>query len=264
MMSETLRRIGILVPAGDPVVEADFHRYLPPGLTFHTARLFQSETSKVATRENLDRLSGSAPETAKLVSLLEPELIVFCCTSASLYRGHGWDKRLSELITEATGVQATTTSTCVLEAHQALGMKKVFMVTPYPESTNKVEVDFLASNGIEITGFTSFNCEKSKDIGFITPTQIKEKILSNKEKIKQGDGVFVSCTALRTLEVIEDLEKDLGLPVISSNQATLWKTIDILGENQKGIPGGRLFNLSDKGNGGKNDLLQKWKYLFYW
>lgn len=244
-MSRTVRRIGLLIPAADPMSEADFHRHLPPSLTFHATRLYESETSTASTLDNLDELVGSAPQAAKLLALIEPELIVFCCTSASLYKGSGWDKEVARMITDAAEIPATTTSTCVIEAHKALGLNEVFMITPYRDLTNQLEANFFKTHGVEVTGFTSFNCDKSKDLGNITCEQIVQMALENRAAIEGAGGLFISCTALPAFDVIEHLEKELGVPVVSSNQATLWNTLRILKVDSSSIPGGRLFRLAD-------------------
>ena len=244
-MSRTFRRIGLLIPAADPMSEADFHRHLPSGLTFHATRLYESETSTASTLDNLDELVGSAPQAAKLVALIDPELIVFCCTSASLYKGSGWDKEVAKMITDATGIPATTTSTSVVEAHKALGLNDVFMITPYRDLTNRLEAEFLKAHGVEVTEFTSFHCDRSKDLGNVTCEQILEKALENRATIEDAGGLFISCTALPAFEMIEYLEAKLGVPVVSSNQATLWNTLNILKVDSSRIPGGRLFRLAD-------------------
>ena len=244
-MSVTFRRIGLLVPAADPMSEADFHRHLPSGLTFHATRLYESEASTASTLDNLEELVGSAPQAAKLVALIDPELIVFCCTSASLYKGRGWDKEVARMITDATGISATTTSTSIVEAHKALGLSNIFMITPYRDLTNRLEAEFLKAHGVEVMGFSSFNCDKSKDLGNVTCEQIVEMALENRVMIEKAGGLFISCTALPAFEVIEYLEAELGVPVVSSNQATLWNTLKILEVDGSGISGGRLYRLAD-------------------
>ena len=242
-MSRAIRRIGLLVPAADPMSETDFRRYLPPGLTFHTTRLYESDASTASTLDNLDELVESAPRAAKLVALIDPELIVFCCTSASLYKGHGWDEEVAKTITNATEIPATTTSTSVVEAHKALSVSKVFMITPYRDYTNRLEAEFLETHGIEVTQFTSFNCDKSKDLGNVTCEQIVAKSFENRATIEDAGGLFISCTALPAFQTIEYLEAELGVPVVSSNQATLWNTLRIFEVDCGGISDGRLYRL---------------------
>lgn len=241
-MSEIPRRIGLLVPAADPVVEADFHRFLPEGITFHTARLHQTSQSKCATVETLTALVDSSGPAAESAALVEPELIVFACTSGSLFKGFGWDEELSRRISAAAGgIPATTTATSMVAAHKALGMRRVVMITPYPEATNQIEVKFLNDHGIEVTEFASFDCQRSRDIGFVTPSQIRDMVLARKAAIGRADGLFVSCTALRVMGLVEELERELGKPVVTSNQSTVWNVLRLLKVDGRGVRAGRLF-----------------------
>ena len=239
-----MRRLGVLVPASDPIVEADFRNYLPNDISFHVSRLYQAPASAAATVDTLTLMTDSAEACAQQVSQVDPELIVFACTSGSLFKGFGWDKELAAKITKAAGgIPATTTATSMVEAHKALGLRKVVMVTPYPEKTNKIEVEFLKANGVDVVEFASFDCAKSRDIDKIPTDKIKAKVLEHRATIKKTDGVFISCTALRSIGAVESLERELGVPVVTSNQSTLWNVLRLMGVDSSGIPCGRLFRL---------------------
>ena len=242
-MESLPRRIGVLVPGLDPVVEHDFQRYLPDEVSFHVGRLVQPPDSKTATDESLSRMCEDAPRVAGELAGLEPELILFCCTSASFFKGVGWDRTVSASIEEATGVPALATSTAVAEALGAFGIRRAFMVTPYGRSINEREQRFFAGHGVEISAFTSFECERSRDIDKVTPRSIVERVLDRREAIEPCDGVFVSCTALRSMEAIETLERSLDKPVVTSNAAALWAALHRLGVDASGVPAGRLFGL---------------------
>lgn len=237
-------RIGLLVPSLDPVVEHDFQRYLPVEVSFHVGRLLESGDGKTASDEGLTMLCDAAPEVAQPLADLGAELIVFCCTSGSFFRGHGWDRELAATIEAAVGVAALTTSTAVAEALGALRTKHAFMVTPYPHTVNEREVTFFAAHGIEIDTFTSFECAHSQEIDRITPHQIVERVLANRDAIEACDTVFVSCTALRSMDTIELLEDALDKPVVTSNASTIWAALKRLGLDTSGVPGGRLYRLA--------------------
>ena len=182
-------RIGVLVPSLDPVVEHDFQRFMPAAASFHVARLDQSASSKPANDESLARMCDQAPERARPLADLGAELIMFCCTSGSFLRGFGWDRELARRIEEAVGVPALTTSSAVAEALAALGIRRIFMVTPYPRSANEREQAFFNAHGVEIPAFTSFECEHSHDIDKVTPGAIVERVLAHRAAIDDCEGV---------------------------------------------------------------------------
>ena len=237
-------RIGVLVPSLDPVVEHDFQRYLPGSASFHVARLDQSITGRPATDESLAAMCAQAPERAQSLADLGAELILFCCTSASFFRGFGWDRELAGRIEAAVGVPALTTSSAVAEALAALGVRRAFMVTPYPRAVNERERAFFDAHGVEIPAFTSFECAYSHDIDKVTPGAIVERVLAHRAAIDDCAGVFVSCTALRAMETVEHLEAALDKPVVTSNASALWAALRRLDIDATGVPGGRLYRLA--------------------
>ena len=234
-------RLGVLVPSLDPVVEHDFQRFLPDSASFHVARLDQPTTSTPGNDTSLTRMCDQAPRRARPLADLGAELIVFCCTSASFFRGFGWDRELAGRIEEAVGVPALTTSSAVAETFAALGVRRAFMVTPYMRSINERERAFFNAHGVEIPAFTSFECELSHDIDKVTPGAIVERVLAHRTAIGDCDGVFVSCTALRAMETVERLEALLDKPVITSNASALWAALRRLKIDESAVPCGRLY-----------------------
>lgn len=242
-MKKLPTRIGLLVPTRDPVVEHDFQRFLPGAVSFHVERPPESADGKTATDEGLTLLCDAAPVKAKPLVALGAELVVFCCTSGSFFKGHGWDRELASIIESAVGVTALTTSTAVAQAFGALGTKRAFMVTPYPEKVNAREQAFFGAHGVEINTFTSFECAQSHEIDKITAHQIVKRVLANRQAIETCDAVFISCTALRSMDTIELLERELDKPIVTSNASTIWATLRRLGVDTNEVPGGRLYRL---------------------
>ena len=234
-------RIGVLVPSLDPVVEYDFQRFIPAAASFHVARLDQATSSRPGAEESLTRMCDQAPERAQSLADLGAELIMFCCTSASFFRGFGWDRELAGRIEKAVGVPALTTSSAVAEAFADLGIGRAFMVTPYPRAINEREQAFFNAHGVEIPAFTSFECGHSHDIDKVTPGAIVERVLAHRTAIDDCDGVFVSCTALRAMETVEHLEVELDKPVVTSNASALWAALRRLNIDGTSVPAGRLY-----------------------
>jgi maleate isomerase len=243
-MSEIVHRIGLLVPSSDGVAELDFKNLLPRNVSFHTGRLYHHDSTPRGF-PTLDEIVEHTEEAIRMILQVDPELIVFACTSGSFYRGIGWDKQIAERITRASGVPAIVTSTAVIDALQALEAKTLYMLSPYPEDVNKIEIQFFRDSGLEITGHTFFQCTKSKEVANILPTTIIERVLSVRDEIEGCDGLLISCTGLRGADTIVRLESELGIPVITSNASTVWATLRQLRLDGKSTPGGRLFALPE-------------------
>lgn len=229
-------RIGVIAPIDDKV-EYAFNKYAPEGVSFDSTRLwFPGPTPK-----GLVFLSDQLEEAAKMYRKSPHDVILFGCTSGSCIKGYGFDKECIERIERASGCPGLTTSTAVLEAFEALGLKKTVVMTPYPEDTNQAEKKFLEDNGIEVTSITGIGFNKVGEFGHPS----KRHLYRNAMKL-DTTGVevfFLSCMGLATMELIPALEDDLGMPVITSHQASLWACLRHSGVNDKLPNLGKLFTI---------------------
>ena len=241
-MDYSERYIGLLVPSADPVVEQDFRNTLPPQVGTHIARMFQG-LDPVSCLENLQRILDAAEAAAVLVSHAEPELIIFCGTSASFMHGKGSDDALSARISAATGgLPSTNTTSTSVEALEALGIRRLFFFSPYPLPAHRLGVRFFGDSGFEVVDADTFECRKSLDIPALRPEDIVSRLRRHRDTLSRCDGVFISCTALRALPVVETLEQEFGIPIVSANQATIWAGLRRLGIETSCVVGaGELF-----------------------
>ena len=209
-------RIGLIAPTDDKV-EYAFHQYAPAGVSFSSSRI----SLPGPTPEGLNILTDQLADACKVYKNKGGfDVIMFGCTSGSCINGIGWDKELIRRIEENSGCPGLTTSTAVLEAFEALGTKKAVVMTPYPDDTNEAEKKFLEDNGIEVLSITGVGFNK---IGEFRHAD-KQFLYRNAMKLKNADAdvFFLSCMGLATMEIVEILEEDLGIPVITSHQASLW------------------------------------------
>ncbi|MGE0718149.1 MAG: aspartate/glutamate racemase family protein [Alphaproteobacteria bacterium] len=238
---ERVRRIGVLVGDTDPVVEHDFQRFLPDGFSFHVGRLDMPESPRLAATESLAMMADSAPRVARKVAMAEPEIFLFACTSASFFRGPTTDGDVPRAITAATGLPAVSTSTAVVEALTALGVRRLFMVTPYSAATNRLEADFLGHRGFDVASVLTFDCTMSREVSLIGPSAVRERILGEAAAIRAAGALFVSCTMVRAIEIADLLEDELGVPVVTSNSAALWAVLTRMGAPTAAVRAGRIF-----------------------
>ncbi len=242
-MDHRVRRIGVIAPPANVALERELPRYLPEGFALNHNRLSRPEAA--LTKESLIAMGESATRAARDLAMARPEVMVYACTSGSFLDGLGNEARIADYITEITGVPAVTTSTAVIEALRALGARTVFMVTPYPDDVNEHEVAFLAHHGIAVTAYDSFRSQVSADILAISSGQVAEMVLRHRDVIASCDAVFISCTNLLAMDQVERLERELGRPVVTSNQASLWAALTRLGAPLGEIPCGQLFRGKD-------------------
>lgn len=229
-MSERMVRLGVLVPATNTTMEPEMSKMAPKSVTVHFERLIPASRALITAPSPEERLAAvarflteldeDAPRAAQAVAMIHPKVIGFGCTSGSFHKGAEYEKKLVENIEAATHIPTISTSGAVIQALKELGLKKVGMVTPYPDFVNSLEEEFLRANGVEVSVMRGLQLELLEINE--QPPQVARDLAINTCRGADCDGVFCSCTAFRTIEIIEEVEKELGKPMISSNQATMW------------------------------------------
>jgi maleate isomerase len=166
---------------------------------------------------------------AKELAAATVDVIAFGCTTGSLLKGVGWDQEIIKRIVAETGTPATTTATAVVDALHKLNIRNLSVATPYVEELNKKEVKFLEGHGFKVVKIKGLGLIKG--IGNNHPEVAYR--LAREVNVAEAEGIFISCTNFRTIEIIERLESDLQKPVVTSNQATFWKVLRTVGIHEK-------------------------------
>jgi len=232
----TKARIGLLLPAANHILEPEFCRLLPEGTSLHTARMLNKEADIRDTEEMNKHLMEAAIE----LSIIQPSIVAYGCTSGSFIKGVGSDLEMAKRISSVVNAPAITTSTAVVEALRRFGMRKLSVATPYVDEVNLKEKKFLQDHGFEVLEIRGMGIQKAFEIGLVESEKVHE--FARKTFKKGSDGLFLSCTNLRTLQVIKRLETELQKPVVSSNQATIWATLGMVKLKTSAEGYGELFN----------------------
>lgn len=231
--------IGLVYIASSWVMEADFINLAPPGVLTHTT---QVSLGGAVTVENLSKVGDQAVEGARRLAEAPVDSVILGCTSGSFIKGLGYDQEIIRRMREAAGrdVPTTTTATAVVEALRTLGARKVSVATPYPDAVNQRAIAFLEANGFKVTNLVGLGINDDPTIN----RQPLEKVyaLTKQADTSDADVAFISCTAFRSVDIIDALEKDLGKPVISSNQASFWHALRLAGVRERIGGYGRLLN----------------------
>lgn len=238
-MSGDTRRIGVLVPPGNVAVEAELPSFLPPNVRMHTGRLYRKSV-EVTYDGHLEMLR-SVEQAARGLAQAGVEVILFCCTSASFMQGAGKDREIASQIGAITGIPAVATATAVVEALEAVGGRRIYMVTPYTDDFNALEVQFIRDHDMEVLDCDTIPCRTTVQIRAIPPEDVASMVLKNRAKADAADAIFVSCTNLHSMDQIDRLEAMTGKPVITSNSATLWAGLQRMDIDGGGMKAGRLF-----------------------
>jgi len=211
-------RLGMLLPSSNPVGEPEVAAMLPPGISLHTTRLKLAGSSP----EELLAMTAKVEEGAALLADAGVDLIGFNCTAVSTF-----DEKMAEnirtRISAASGVPAISTAAGILAGFQAIGVRRVVLLTPYIDAVNEREIAFLARHDIEVLSHCGLGLSEGQGMASIEPGEWYRRAMTLRNP--QADAYFVSCTAIRVLPIIEMLERDLGKPVLTSNQALVWHAL---------------------------------------
>ncbi len=214
-------RIGLIIPSSNTTMEPEFYQHLPQGVSLHTARI----TIINAVPEELSKMPEELDGCVKLLKTARVDVVVFGCTSGSFLMGKGYDRELEARIEKVAGVPAVTTSHAVLEALKVKEVQKLAVATPYIDEINEKEAKFFSDYGFTVEIIRGLNIADNLQIGRCDPSDAYKLGLEVVREKPNVDGLFISCTNFRTFEIIEPLSRDIGKPVVSSNQTSLWMAL---------------------------------------
>ena len=229
-------RIGLIALASDFMIEKDFINVIKDkDIDFFVNRI---ECYNPLTRENLIKMSEKVTEVTKDILPDEKiDCVVYACTSGTIAAGYNSiEKKVKIAKPEA---KVTTPSTAAIKALKKLKIQKLSIFTPYSKRLNDEVVEYFKKENFEVTSNSYFDIESDIDIGKVDQNYLYEVL--SKIDLKDADALFVSCTALPVLPIIDKLEKKLNKPVLSSNQALIWDTLENIGKNNSVKGFGKLF-----------------------
>jgi maleate isomerase len=214
----TRRRIALLVPSSNTVMENDLHDRLDKRRhTVHTARMYLEETTAAAERTMVEE---AAPAAAALVGTVHPDLLVFGCTSAGSLGGLSYDRAVCDELGAKAGCPAIGVLSAVHDALRRRGLHRVAVVTPYVDELTASVAKSLLEQGFEVPITGGMGIAVNVELATPTPGEIAA-FVRDTVGAGQVDGVFVSCTNFRALEAQDQLERQLGVPVVTSNSSVL-------------------------------------------
>lgn len=228
-------KIGMIVLANDVTVEYEVSRIVGlDGVATYTNRIVMDP---VVTAETLAAMeSRITPAVELLLPGEDLDVIAYCCTSGTTTIGK--EKVFERIRTARPGVACTTPIVAGVAGAQALGLRRLALLTPYEERVTLGMRDFLLGEGLEVPVVATFNNRLDAEVARISEESLMAAILDAGRT--DVDGVFVSCTSLHVTGVIEECEEALGKPVMSSNQALAWHCLRLAGVEDVVAGYGRL------------------------
>jgi maleate isomerase len=228
-----MHQFGVLIPSTNTTVEIEYNRLLPPTLQAHVGRLLTSGTGPFAPSQDAD-----IDYQAKLLGTARVEVISLAQTSASLF-ADDYDANVTRRMSEAAGVPAITSAQAIGQAVQALGARRIALVSPYSQPVIERATRYYESKfTLEVVALEGFAASDSYMIGKLGPENARDAFARiDRPAI---EVLVVPGGNFPTMSFIAAWEREFGKPVITTNQAALWAMMGIMGVSEK-LPGlGRL------------------------
>lgn len=235
-------RIGVLVPFTNTNLEPDMMLMRPPNCSLHFQRTGGYSADEIPGSDQMAELGEfDISHDLSMIAGARPDIVLYGCTSATLTHGADFDRDLAMKIKAGSGAVSLTAAGSLAGALQALDVQRIGFSSPYVGSINEQAVTFLKQSGVE----TVKRADIGRDLGCygqgeMSPDEVYD--LALKADDPKAQAIVLSCTDMRSVEVIERIEVATGKPVVTSNQAMMFclcKKLSI--PLYQGLPG-RLFN----------------------
>lgn len=227
-------KLGLIVPPTNTVNEAEWSLLMPEGVTFHTHRM---------PLHGADQHEALMTDLAASVALLAQsgaDAVAYACTAGSMTVPA---TQLPDAAGKLTGHRVLTTSAALIEALRTLGATRISIATPYAQAVNDHEVEFLSAHGIETLAIAGLGIGAGGPHEFVQIARTPlDQVRTHAVEVfdPASDALLIACTDFPTLPLISDLEDELGVPVVTSNQATLWAMLRAVGIDDRLTRAGRL------------------------
>ena len=235
--TQTRKKIGLIVLASDYTIDHEFRKLFPiKNLEYFHARI---ENSPIINPKTLSDMKTKISSTLRLILPGDKlDVVGYACTSASVVLGE--DEIFRSIKSVHPNSKCTTPITSAFEAFKSFKAKNIAVITPYVKEVNEHITSYMKRNGFRISSFGSFNEKSDPVVASIDSKSIIDgvKIIIKNTK---PDMVFISCTSIKFMDFIPELEELIGIPVTTSNQAMAWHCMRLAGVNDKIPKLGRLF-----------------------
>ena len=164
---------------------------------------------------------------ASQLSGAQPDAVMWACTSGSFVFGPQGARAQAAAVADAAGVPASSTSIAFVDALRHLGIRRVAVAASYPDDVAQHFVGFLTDGGAEVLSMGSHGIYTAAEVGTLEPSRVVDMVTAADHP--DAEAVLVPDTAMHTLAIIDQLEAAVGKPVLTANQVTVWKGLELLG-----------------------------------
>ena len=223
-------KVGIIIPSTNTVVEADFNDMRIAGVTFHAGRMYIEQPaldSDAAFERLLEQVDTAFAVALRDVLTCAPDHIAMAMSAPTFWGGSAGNERFLRKCAGLTDLTVTTGAESCRRALHAVGARRIAVLTPYQPIMREQIVRYFEDVGFEVVAYRDLKCESATSIAQVSPTRLREVIKAM--DTPHVDAVVQAGTNLSMVRLANDLELELGKPVIAINTAIVWQTYRQLG-----------------------------------
>lgn len=233
-----MKLIGLISPNYSDDTMTEVYKILPAGIRIE-GRNLDVQTYTDSEFHKVEQLFS------EIVRDLVRKPLDFLMVTGELflsYKGPGSDRQVLALVKEITPIPASTVLTAVTHACRTLGLKRVVMVSPFPEDQDVRLIRFLERDDVAVVAHRCLGYHDSKTIWALPPESGYDLASALLREHPDVDGLYIPCNKWRVVPVIDRIEKEFGKPVVTNTQAWVWEALRGMGM-ARSIPGyGRLLS----------------------
>ena len=238
-ISKSNPRIGLITLGSDFRIEKDFNNVIyGREIDLYVNRI---HCYNPLTNETLVKMADDITEVTKdILPDQKIDCVAYGCTSGTI--AAGYDIIKSKINLAKPNAKVTTPITSTIKALKKLNIKKISIFTPYTKTINDSVINYFKKENISVNSLTYFDIASDLDIGKVDEDHLFEVL--SKIDLKDSDALFVSCTALPVLSIIDELEKKLNRIILSSNQTLIWDALSLIGNKEPVVGFGKIFEVN--------------------
>ena len=238
-ISKSNPRIGLITLGSDFRIEKDFNNVIyGKEIDLYVNRI---HCYNPLTNETLVKMADDITDVTKdILPDQKIDCVAYGCTSGTI--AAGYDTIKSKINLAKPNAKVTTPITSTMKALKKLNIKKISIFTPYTKKINDSVINYFKKENISVNSLTYFDIASDLDIGKVDEDHLFEVL--SKIDLKDSDALFVSCTALPVLSIIDELEKKLNRIILSSNQTLIWDALSLIGNKEPVVGFGKIFEVN--------------------
>ncbi len=229
-------RLGAVLPSVNTVIEPLYAAHLPSHVTLHSTRVYLANP---LNEETLTAMRADVAHAGRLLSSCHVDVVLYLCTASAFATDADGERTTMEDLAARAGAPVVSVMESIEDACRATSVSKVALVSPYPDGLTEAEIGTLEAHGITTLSHRNIGISDSFELATPTPDEILA--LARDAWVDDADGILLTCANFHSQEIIDVLEREFSVPVITSTQAPLWRALRVVGIRDA-LPGwGRLF-----------------------